>query len=215
MEMDFEKDLRWLLGSFLFAVVIAEVLLQSAKLYDRRHLRKGFSPFIIHLIVATLLVTTSWVGWTSAISKEQAPAHHLTSVFSWAYLLLLVDIWLLVCYFIFIKAAEIPHSATESLTTPSPRSASFWLMIIFLTYVGWDGINFWVLHRLAVFWAAGWPTVLCFVIAFITWLLATRIETKMGFILVEILIFLLIVLFRGLKWFVKDDLAALLQQSTQ
>ena len=60
--MAFERDLRWLLGSFLFAVVIAEIALQSAKLAARGRIRKDFWPVIVHLILATVIVTTSWLG---------------------------------------------------------------------------------------------------------------------------------------------------------
>src|SRR5262245_39101963 len=134
IDLDFERDLRWLLGSFLFAVVIAEIALQSAKLAARGRISKEFWPVILHLILATVVVTTSWLGWTLAVGREQHPAHHLKNPFSLPYCLLLIDIWLLVCYFIFVKAAGIPDSNKEPLT-PSGSRATFWLMVIFLGYL--------------------------------------------------------------------------------
>jgi hypothetical protein len=59
--MAFERDLRWLLDSFLFAVGIAEIALQSAKLAARGRIGKEFWPVIVRLILATVIVTTSWL----------------------------------------------------------------------------------------------------------------------------------------------------------
>jgi hypothetical protein len=86
-------------------------------------------------------------------------------------------------------------------------------MIIFFTYVGWDGINFWMLHGLGAFWAASWPTMFCSLLASLTWRFSRQIHTKRGFISLEIWMAVLLVLFRGLK-LVKGDVAAFFHSLT-
>jgi hypothetical protein len=198
-EIDFEKDLRWLLVSTLYALAIAEIAVQSAKLVaHNKRSRSDTSAVTAHLILVTFVVTTSWVGWTMAVGKEVHPEHHLTNVFSWSYCLLLVDVGLLIFYFVMAKRAGIPESGNEALT-PSAKNASFWLVMVFGGYVLWDLIARLIMHGLSEFQAIAWPTVVCFVLAIISWRYVRLVTTHAAMVVADAGMIALILLFRALK----------------
>src|SRR5262249_9001721 len=129
-------DLRFLFIQMLFSLVIAEIAMQFATLISQKRPLPDASPILAHLLLVTIVVTTSWVVWCASVANEQHPEYHLHEVFSWPYALLLIDVGLVICYFVIAKAAGIPTANTDPIT-PSAERGSFWLMIFFAGYILW------------------------------------------------------------------------------
>jgi 5-methylthioadenosine/S-adenosylhomocysteine deaminase len=197
----FEKDIRWLIVGFLYAVAIAEVAVQSAKLASYEGNRKPYLPAIFHLVLITVVITTSWVGWTMAISRESSHIeHHLTKVFSWQYCLLLIDVGLLISYFIIAKKLEMPEPEDGQSRTREEKT-TFWLMIVFFGYCLWDFVHYGPVHHFNKFWFHMWPTALCLLIIAVTWLILRfkPIKSSRSSIFLYIWLIAVVFLFRFLK----------------
>jgi hypothetical protein len=197
-EIDFGKDLRWLLVSTLYAFAIAEIAVQSARLVDhKKRSVSGTFAVVAHLIMVTIVVTTSWVGWTIAVARDPHPAHHLMIVFSSPFCLLLIDVGLVICYFIMAKLAGIPESKHEPLS-PSAGKASFWLMIVFGGYVVWGVIAHFVMHgwlELSLLW----PSVACFALAIVSWALIRSLTAFSAMVFADAGMAALVLMFRASK----------------
>lgn len=126
----------------MFAVTIGEVGLQVAALIRAGHW-VHFLPAYSHLFLATMVVTTSWVGWS--VSRAPGARHDVGGIFQGEFLVLLVDVMLVVVYFILVRSVEFagekstPHIGAESTVT-------FWLVMIFVLYSAWDVLTKIVLY---------------------------------------------------------------------
>lgn len=126
----------------MFAVTIGEVGLQVAALIRAGHW-VHFLPAYSHLFLATMVVTTSWVGWS--VSRAPGARHDVGGIFQGEFLVLLVDVMLVVVYFILVRSVEFagekstPYIGTESTVT-------FWLVMIFVLYFAWDVLTKVVLY---------------------------------------------------------------------
>lgn len=128
------RGLRFVFVQMLFALTVGEVARQVAVLVDAVAIREAASSYA-HLVFATVLVATSWVGWTRSV----APGNQLRvdSVFSLPFLVLLLDVALVIFYFVIVKGVEMPSVDTH-IVIPSAKNESFWTLIIFLGYLLWD-----------------------------------------------------------------------------
>lgn len=127
------------------------------------------SPSITHLVLVLLVIAASWVGWYhSAATREYMS--ELKPIFSprfpyllaFPFVMLLVDVFLVVCYFILSEGAELPtydERAQMLALKASVKAEAFWLMVIMATYGVWNllySINEWMSSRM--FWGGqrGW-----------------------------------------------------------
>jgi FtsH-binding integral membrane protein len=196
-ELDFLKDLRWILVSTLYALVLAEIAHQSVSLVGREHGGwRDLSTGISHLLLLAGLVTTSWVGWSAAIVREEHAEHRLESIFSLPYLLLLLDIGLLTAYFIFAKEAGIPKAKSAEIK-PSAKPESFWLMVVFGGYVLWDIVTY--VFQEEKGWAPIYPTIFCFGLSILAWFAFKRVTLREAVVVADFGMLALIFLFRALK----------------
>ena len=60
-----------------------------------------FLPFYSHLFLAAIVITSSWVGWT--LSQAPGARRDVTGVFTWEFITLLLDVFLVVTYFIMVR----------------------------------------------------------------------------------------------------------------
>lgn len=124
----------------LFALAIGQFAVEFSKLIDYQ--LKSHQTFLAvfpaysHLVLAFLVISTSWVGWRNS----PFCGTHIKDVFSWNFLELVTDIALVVMYFILARAVEIPDSPDSSLS-PNASFEVYTVAVIITTYLFWDIIS--------------------------------------------------------------------------
>lgn len=118
----------------MFAVAIGEVGIQTASLVKASNW-VHFLPAYSHLLLATIVIATSWVGWT--LSPSPGAREDVTSVFGREFLVLLLDVFLVVVYFILVKSVDITEGEPLQLHA-SAKPEALWIAVIFGTYLIWD-----------------------------------------------------------------------------
>jgi hypothetical protein len=158
----------------MFAVAIGEVGVQTASLVNATHW-VHFLPAYTHLFLATMVITTSWVGWTR--SPSPGAREDVESVVGREFLVLLVDVFLVVVYFILVKSVDVKEGEPLRLTA-SAQPETRWILVIFAAYIFWDlvtkGADY-VTNRKTqslAKWAAEYgvrmiPTIGCFVFLYV------------------------------------------------
>lgn len=204
-QIGFDKDLRWLLVGMLFALVIGEIAAQAARLVAAVKVFKPFAngkawdvwAIISHLILVTGVVTTSWIGWSISLRNERHHAHYLQSVFSWPYVLLLIDVAILICYFLMIRSVIIPKEVWTFV--PSAREDSFFLVIIFLGYFFWGLVNHLCLHGGTEFWMHAWPTMVGCGLTLLVWFVIRNRKGAGAAICVDVFLLAIVFSYRYVK----------------
>ncbi len=135
-----KATLRIAFVEMLFALAIAEIAIQVANLATQGSSGVSYLAAYAHLTLAGLIIATSWVGW----SKSSAPGAEasLESVFGPAFPVLLVDVLLVVFYYIIVKGVDTSVGVSnELLSNPSAANETLWVMRIFAVYLLWDIIT--------------------------------------------------------------------------
>lgn len=132
-----KTDLRKVFVQLLFSLAIGQVALRIGDLVSVNADIANYFYSYSHLALSVFIITTSWVGWHN--SKSTLIEDNINNVISWQYLVLLVDLFLVITYFIIVKGAETPidHNI-ESIPNASSYIECFWTVIIFITYLFWD-----------------------------------------------------------------------------
>lgn len=145
MECKFEKSkpepkLRHEFIGMMFAVAIGEVGLQVAEL-----VRAGVYNVsaCTHIVLATLVIATSWVGWT--LSVAPGARKDVEKIFQWEFLVLLLDVVLVILYFILARSVHFEKEETKPAIA-SAHAIVWTLFWIFLLYFFWD-----VLTKIIIF----------------------------------------------------------------
>jgi len=151
--------LRHAFVSMLFALVIAEIAIQASNLVAVASnewatksvltvLRDVPSPGgwlmlapMSHLLLVFVLISMSWVGWSRSI--ERGGSRDIHQIFSIPFLLLLIELLLVVLYFILARSVELHTKDAPPVTISRPSSIpeAWWITVIFLGYVIWDIFN--------------------------------------------------------------------------
>jgi hypothetical protein len=206
----YSKDLRFAFVSMLFALTIGNIVTQFTQLLTI----PTYYPAYFHLLLAVFVVVTSWVGW----ARSQAPGNvqPIQAVFSWDFIVLLVDIFLVLCYFTIVKGAEMPQSGTH--VTASADNETFWMIIIFAGYLFWDfltkvviksqsNLSFWKRLSTPYFIIKGlMVTGGCLASIIIIRCIFWNISSDRGVILVDILLIAIVFIYRALKQFINANL---------
>ncbi len=153
--------LRHTLVSMLFALVIAEVAIQAsnvltvagdrwgeieiARLFESAPARDIWllvAP-MSHLLLVMILICMSWVGWSRSIYRSDT--RDVTKIYSINFLLLLIELALVVLYFVLARSVELRHSSLTSqedisalIPNPSGAPEALWLTTIYAGYFVWD-----------------------------------------------------------------------------
>ena len=132
-----EPKVRHEFVGMMFAVTIGEVGLQVASLMQAKHFIH-FLPFYFHLFLATIVITSSWVGWT--LSQAPGARRDVTGVFTWGFITLLLDVFLVVTYFILVRTIELGKGKEPARIDP-PETVAFLILVMFSLYLLWDLIT--------------------------------------------------------------------------
>ena len=201
---------RFVFVQMLFALTIGEIARQTALLVGQAGFGESLSSYT-HLVLVTVLVTTSWVGWTSSTAPGNKSPN--SSVFSLSFIILLLDVALVIIYFIIAKGAEMPDSVTNK-TVSTSANETFWILFVFIGYFLWDFLtkvvalpestdsqkpNLWTRLLSGTFWKRAWITLFCCLLAFIDWLLLGNLTTLKSVIWTDISLLSIILVFRALK----------------
>jgi hypothetical protein len=139
-----EPKLRHEFVGMMFALAIGEVAVQASVL-----VRAGnwmhFLPAYSHLFLAAIVIAASWVGWT--LSPSPGARQDVRNVFQFSFVVLLLDVFLVVVYFILAKTVDIAGEGTIKLNA-SARPETFWILVIFGAYFVWDVITKIVIYLL-------------------------------------------------------------------
>lgn len=90
---------------------------------------------IMHLVVALVLVTTSWIGYHNSKKRSSYTA----KFFNLPLGLFALDMVMVFLYFLVAVTPDVP-SGSDSSFAPSATEA-YWVMLVFLLYVLWDGAH--------------------------------------------------------------------------
>lgn len=131
-----EPKFRHEFVGMMFAVTIGEVGLQTAGLVHlvQSHDVLRFLPAVSHLVLATAVITASWVGWT--LSRAPGGQRDVRGVFEWEFLVLLTDIALVITYFILVRTVDFGKEEHPRIDPPS--IVALWVIWIFSLYLFWD-----------------------------------------------------------------------------
>jgi hypothetical protein len=207
----------------MFAITIGEVGLQTAGLVQAGN-PIHYLPAYSHLLVATVLVAASWVGWSR--SPSPGARSDVAAVFQLEFVVLLVDVFLVICYFILVRTVDFSKESAPRID-PSSKLA-FWIVVIFAVYLGWDLITKGAIHfsdlksktnekgeawfRSSIkpwfkkYGVRLFPTIVCFILALILKALVS-IANAPQMLAADLALLSLVLLFRALKdlasaWFV-------------
>lgn len=200
-------ELRFAFVEMLFALTIAQVAIQVAKLVDDLGLQKGLfeSPAsYTQLLLATVLVATSWIGWKMSVATGNQM--EIESVFTFPFLILLLDVLLVVFYFILVTTTEMP-TGSGRIVDPSAHEELFWMLAIFVGYLVWDILTKAIAPRFSQtgigstsgFWKRSRITIVCTVAAAVACLLLWSTHTQWKVVLVDLSLLSLVLTFRAWK----------------
>jgi hypothetical protein len=132
-----EPKVRHEFVGMMFAVTIGEVGLQVASLVHAKHYTH-FLPFYTHLLLATIVITSSWVGW----SLSQAPGNRrdVDGMFTWGFCTLLLDVFLVITYFIMVRTIEL-GKLPEQPRIDTPEKEAWLIVLMFALYLVWDVVT--------------------------------------------------------------------------
>jgi len=141
----------------LFALAIGQVAIDVGSLVILQmqdSIDLGTSlPAYCHLLLATIVIATSWVGWRNS----EVSGSRIGSVFCWDFVELLVDVFLVICYFLLARLAELPTGSSKTIV-PDASPETRMIVIVMVAYVVSDLLScrggHWSKLKLRV-WASG------------------------------------------------------------
>jgi hypothetical protein len=218
-----QRNLRFIFIQLLFSLAIGQVAVKISDLVINKYYPDDYYYVYMHLALCTIVLSTSWVGFQ--ISKSAGNTLEINTVFSLQYIVLLIDIFLVISYFIMVRGAEIdsfPREGKKILTqSPDTLNETFWSAVIFTMYLLWDIITKvpeirwhnrngkFEKETKAVFLPLvkrGWQTLVCLIAVLITYHCAANnkpspIKTS----LVDMVLILIFLTFRSLKQTIKRE----------
>ncbi len=199
-----EPKFRHEFVGMMFAVTIGEVGLQTAALVQTHEISR-YIPAVSHLLLATIMIATSWVGWT--LSRAPGGQLDVRGIFEWEFLVLLADVGLVIVYFILVRTVDFGAEGRPRID--SAYIVASWIVWIFWLYLVWD-----ILTKIFMYpkqpktsppgtWfdEAGKrmiPTVICLVLAYVTKSLISSADFP-HWVTADLALLSLVLLFRALK----------------
>jgi hypothetical protein len=123
----------------MFAITIGEIGLQVAYLVQAGHVWQ-FLPAYTHLWLATFAVAVSWVGWSKSTKRED-----VQRVFEFAFIVLLLDMAMVVTYFILVRTVDFSPEGHQRIDGAS--DVAKWHIVIFALYLIWDLVTKVLMYR--------------------------------------------------------------------
>lgn len=190
----------------MYAGALSEVGLQAAALVKVGH-PGHFLPGYSHLLLATVVIATSFVGWSVSLEWAQ---DGMPKVFQPEFLVLLLDVSLVIIYIILVRSVEFVVEGRPPSIAPAKRLA-FWIELIFVLYLMWDVVMGFA-YRKSIscrVWFGEFvvPTVVCFGLSLLAKCLVKGADCS-HLITADFALLSLVLLFRALK-----DLGAALSRN--
>jgi hypothetical protein len=208
--------LREAFVGMLFALAIAQIGINAAAVIAASAPAVPLQPgskvtASAHLFVALLLIACSWVGWRQSVSP--GITEKISGVFRRSFVGLLLDVILVVLYFIIVQRAEINTVTGQIAVEPtSARPEANGLLWVFAVYIGWDlltdvlspgcipsGVRWFGLKTIAAAVVSILASALCFVLVVIVFLAAANAKSAPRVIALDVALAATILLFRSLK----------------
>jgi hypothetical protein len=190
-------QLHLIFVEMLFALAIGQVAIDVGSLVTLQ-IQGGTGivtslPVYFHLLLATMVIATSWVGWrNSRFSGSQ-----MKNVFSLDFLELLVDVLLVIFYFLLVRLAELPPDSSGAIV-PDASPETGMIVVIMVSYVIWDLLSCRTdgrKLRLRV-----WASVVCLIVSLSAlWMLPLHSHRGTAVILMDMALLGLLFLFRAMK----------------
>lgn len=208
------RNLRFIFVQLLFSLALGQAAIKIGDLVIEGFSFSEYHYIYAHLGLSIVILSASWVGYQISTATQNP----LISIFSIQFIILLVDISLVIFYFIIVRGAEMSNYAENGATKnlePNIQNETFWSMIIFMGYFLWDILtkvpdlkylkienNYqkktsFSLNKLG---ERGWPTVFCLGLSATVYF--TTLNYKVSPIqatFIDIALISLCFLFRGLK----------------
>ena len=195
-----EPKLRHEFVGMMFALTIGEIGLQTAALVQAGHWIH-FLPAYAHLFLGTFVVAASWVGWSRSVAP--GARQDVLGMFEWAFVVLLLDMAMVVTYFILVRTVDFTPEGHQRIDSAS--TVAGWHVLIFFLYVMWDVVTKIFMYRpkANVTWLRGSglrmvPTVICLVASLFVWHQFEGAD-DVHRLSADVALLSLVVLFRALK----------------
>ena len=221
----------WVFISFLYAWVATEIADRfSGGSYGWQEYKK-YIPVYSHLTLAALVVGTSWLGLTRALSALQNCVNPRWGIIAPVWLLLIIDFSILGVYFAFVRVVNKARSSGSGQKEDAfSTHASFWMLIVLSLYCVWDGMVYFLFPKWPGPWhyactqqdvsfcARSWMSVLCLALALLVFLALRHTRSDCPFWVlptadVSLIFFLLF--YRALKQLAGDERRDALSQVGQ
>jgi hypothetical protein len=133
-----EDVLRSAFVEMLFALAASQVAIYAADVVAVSAAPEKKAPAIAHLAAGLVLIATSWIGWRQ--SQSPGMKEKVTYWFSWTAIGLLMDVILVIVYFILVRRVEltVDQNGKTQLGTASAEPEALWLCVVFGIYAFWD-----------------------------------------------------------------------------
>lgn len=203
----FPRERRFIFVQLLFSLTAAEIARVASELFQ---VGANWSalPAWVHILLATAVVVTSWVGWSVSESSLRV---RVNSVFSFPFLVLLIDVLLVVLYFNLVRGAEVPKANLPA--TPSAKIECDMIATIFFVYFLWDFLTKAVLGgqssdslaavlgrlRGSDYWRRSWQSVVCFSCGLLAWVFLRGTSGLSSVLLLDFALICLVLFFRASK----------------
>jgi hypothetical protein len=208
-----KDNLRVEFVEMLFALAIAQVAIEFSEAIFHK-ISFNENPHVYsHLFLGSLIITMSWIGWQNSRSKGNTLG--IESIFSTPFLILLTDISLVIFYFIIVRGADFSIQSDKAVTIVDVTNELLLSALIFGVYIFWDFITKGVeLHyknnggqafsksikfNLNAFFQRTWPGVICLIATVCFFKYYNSPVTPWGAFVIDVSLFFIFVLFRGLK----------------
>jgi hypothetical protein len=220
-----KPELRFEFVGMMFAVAAGEIGMKCAVIVQHAAPQGQNKiiyclPAICHLLIATLLVATSWVGWSR--SRVSLGIRDVHTIFSGPFAVLLIDVLLVIFYFIVVDTVELSVNESTGIleVASSATSESFWVFMIFFGYFVWDLLTKAFIRqeqqpkpkglrdsmRALAFrfvsrncWNRAWVSAFLVVLSLCTWFLFRHLTAYISVIFANLSLIALLLLFRALK----------------
>jgi hypothetical protein len=190
-----DKELGFIFVQMLFALAIGEIARRTVLLLDGTEIAK-IVPGLTHLLLALIVVATSWVGWANSPTVKD---RRVGKTWSPGFFVLLIDVFLVVLYFVLACGAEKPEGGKISPSAQAETEALLW---IFCVYVVWDALtklNKTNRRSFRAYLDRSWITWACAFLAFLVWACHGRVTHPGGVIVTDAVLILIVLTFRAFK----------------
>lgn len=132
-----DDGLRYTFVEMLFALAVGQVAIYIGDLYGINSALEKKAAAGVHLLLSTILISASWVGWRKSASPGMET--NISSIFSRRYLMLLIDVALVIIYFVLVRQVEMKNIGSDILlATPSAKPEAYLILTTFCLYILWD-----------------------------------------------------------------------------